>query len=190
MAASHQSRSLPLGQLKRVAVFRALQLGDLLCAVPAFRALRCALPQAQITLIGLPWAAAFTERFRRYFDRFIEFPGYPGLVEQPPRLHEFFTFLRSIQSEQFDLAVQMHGNGAITNPLVALFAARHTAGFFQPDGYCPDPNYFMPYPAGEPEIWRHLRLMNFLGIPHRGARLEFPLDERDWRELEGIDGVS
>src|SRR4051794_29268472 len=92
---------------RRIAIFRALQLGDLLCTVPALRALRAALPRAEIVLIGLPWAESFISRFDRYLDRFIEFPGYPGLPERPPRVDRIPAFLEAVRREQFDLALQM-----------------------------------------------------------------------------------
>ena len=60
-----------LQNIKKIAVFRVLQLGDMLCVIPAMRALRAKYPSAKITLLGMPWAKSFTERFSGYFDKFI-----------------------------------------------------------------------------------------------------------------------
>ena len=177
----------PLPQ--RVAVLRALQLGDLLCAVPALRALRSALPEAEIVLIGLPWAKTFVERFDHYLDGFLEFPGYPGLPERPPQLGQVPAFFAAAQRARFDLALQMHGSGGITNPLTVLLGARCNAGFFVPGQYCPDERRFLPYPDHEHEVRRHLRLMEFLGVPLQGERMDFPLGEDDDLALRAIAGA-
>jgi ADP-heptose:LPS heptosyltransferase len=189
---SEQVNSMPIlkkpGQPdpERIAVFRALQLGDLINSVPASRALRAAFPRAQITLIGLPWARTFVERYHPILDGFISFPGYPGLPEQEPDLNAFPGFIEEMQSSKFDLLIQMHGSGHITNRLIAFWGARQTAGFYEPRDYCPDREAFMPYPDHEPERWRHLRLMEFLGLPLHGDALFFPLRAQDWRELEEL----
>lgn len=176
---------------QRIAIVRSLPgLGDLLCAVPAWRSLRAALPQAQVTLIGLPWAKTFVARYPAYLDNFLEFPGYPGIPEVLPRLRELPAFFASVQQQSFDLGLQMHGSGIVSNPFTVLLGARINAGFYLPDQYCPDEKRFLPYPMYEPEVWRHLRLMEFLGIPVQGVSLEFPLWDEDFSTLQTIEEVK
>src|SRR5215207_3951971 len=88
-------------QPRRIAVLRALQLGDLLCAVPSLRAMRSRFPSAQVTLISLPWARAFVERYRAYVDDFIEFPGWPGLPERAFDVARVPDFLRACHERRF-----------------------------------------------------------------------------------------
>jgi ADP-heptose:LPS heptosyltransferase len=169
-----------------ILILRALQLGDTLCAVPAWRALRAAYQDANIALVGLPWAREFVRRFYRYLDEFIEFPGFPGLPERKVQACRIPDFLMRIQERHFDLALQMHGSGQVTNPLISLFAARRTAGFYRTGEYSPDDRYFLLYPDELPEVDRHLRLMEHLGITAQGEELEFPLEEGDWSELQAL----
>ncbi len=178
-----QTSTLPTGELHRVAVLRALQLGDLLCAVPALRALRAGLPEARITLVALAWARELVDRFDAYLDDFLELPGFPGLPEQPPDLHALPAMVADAHARDFDLVLQLHGSGEITNPLAVLLGGRRTAGFYRPGAYCPDPETFVPYPDDEPEPLRLLRLIEALGLPPAGDELEFPVRESDRREL-------
>jgi ADP-heptose:LPS heptosyltransferase len=172
--------------IETIAVFRALNLGDMLCAVPALRALRAWLPRARIIYIGLPWSRAFFTRFRRYLDEFMEFPGYPGLPEMPADIRRFPAFLKGLQDSGYDLVLQMHGNGVLTNPLAALFGGAVMAGFFAEGSYFPPDGLSIPYPDDLPEIRRCLKLVESLDAPSRGEELEFPLFGSDAADLDGL----
>ena len=143
---------LRLERVKRVCVFRALQLGDMLCAVPALRSLRAGLPDASIALVGLPWARAFVHRFRRYVDELIPFPGHPAMPEQPARPEQWPDFVAAMRARQFDLAVQLHGSGEVTNAVVAEFGAARCAGFCPAPDAAPDPATFLAWEPREPEV--------------------------------------
>lgn len=157
--------------------------------MPAFRALRAGLPEATITLVGLPGARAFVERFAHLLDDLVPLPGYPGLPEQNLDPRALLTFLDQAQG-RFDLAIQMQGSGLISNPLVRLLDASLTAGFYLPGQYCPDPERFLPYPAHEREVRRHLALVEFLGLPAQGEGLEFPLRDEDFESLETVPSAA
>jgi ADP-heptose:LPS heptosyltransferase len=170
----------------KIAVVRALQLGDLLCAVPALRALHAEYPAARITLIGLPWAREIAARFRRYLYDFIEFPGFPGLPERACDMTALPRFFEGVKARRFDLAIQMHGSGEIMNKVVEGMGARESAGFYRAGQPCPDPERYVEWRDGEHEVLRYLRLLERLGIAPRGAALEFPLHEADWREWSAL----
>lgn len=136
--------------IESLAIFRALHLGDMLCAVPALRA---ALPAADITLVGLPRTGA------------------PSHAARPDRLARFYEAARAAR---FDLALQMHGSGAVSNGIVQAFGARVTAGYaagIDPAGLR-GPQYFAPCPDAGAEPLRLLRLAEWLGAPPRGKHLE------------------
>jgi ADP-heptose:LPS heptosyltransferase len=175
---------------KRVAVFRALGLGDLLCAVPVLRSLRRNWPAAEIVLVSLPWAREFADRFRDYVNRFYEFPGWPGLPERIPELSQIPRFLRQMQEERFDLAIQLHGSGRTVNELVGLFGARQMAGFAERGDYCPDPATFAPWPHIGLEIHRLLSLVRYLDLEAHGDHLNFPLTQEDFGLLARLPGAD
>ena len=167
----------------RIAVLRALKLGDLLCTVPALRALRAAVPDADVRLIGLAWAAELVDRFDAYLDGLFVLPGFPGFPEVPFDARAFARFLVEVQTWSPDLVLQLHGSGDLSNPLALLLGGRRTAGFFVPGQYCPDPERFIPYPADLPEVGRHLRILHHLGIEPQGTHKELPVREADRRAL-------
>jgi ADP-heptose:LPS heptosyltransferase len=167
-----------------VIVFRALHLGDMLCAVPALRALRASLPKACITLVGLPWARQFARRFQHYIDDFVPFPGHPLLPEQEVRHEELTPFYTGLCGRRATLALQMHGNGAASNEIVAGFGARVMAGYCTGKAVATEHTILYPYPEAGAESDRLLRLVERLGAGAAGDYLEFPLAQEDRKELE------
>lgn len=170
---------IAFGNAAKTAFFRVLQLGDMLCAIPAVRAFKKRYPESDVTLVGLPWAGDFVKRFPGYFSSFIAFPGYPGLVEQSFDSDKFEEFVTRFNKEKFDFLVQMHGNGSITNRIAGRLDAKVRAGYFKRGDKPLNKDFYMPYPEDIHEVKRHLRLMNFLGIPDEGDDLEFPISEAE-----------
>ena len=166
--------------IRKIAVLRALVLGDLLAAVPALRALRAAFASAEISLVGLPQMREFSERLS-CIDRFIEFPGHPGLPEIACDVRRLPSFFAAMQAERFDLALQLHGSGPVVNPIVATFGARWNAGFFIDGAGFParDAARFVRWPETGREAERLLALTDHLGLPRQGDAPAWPLVAAD-----------
>jgi ADP-heptose:LPS heptosyltransferase len=163
---------------RRIAVFRALQLGDMLCAVPALRALRQHNPDAHITLVGLDSIRPFVQRFDRYIDELLLFPGIAAFPEQVARPDALPAFYREAAARRFDLALQMHGSGTQSLDIVRALHAGSYAGFV-PEAGMAQPGRLFPWPDDLPESMRYTALMRFLGVPVQDEALEMPLTASD-----------
>lgn len=174
--------------IRRIAVLRALFLGDFICAQPALRALKTRFPSAEVTLIGLPWIEPFLSRYT-CVDSFLPFPGCKGVKEVPYRPEATQAFLEEHRG-RFDLAIQMHGSGPASNDLVAALGARVSLGYTPPG--VPSPlSRPIPYPGDHVhEARKWLQLVAHVGAPGT-PRPELPVlpeeEEAARQLLAGLD---
>lgn len=171
------------GAIKHVAVFRALNLGDMLCSVPALRALRKNLPDAKITLIGLSSARTFLRYFSAYLDELVEFPGDPTFPEQVVRLDQVRKFYKAMRARRFDLILQMHGSGTRSNDIVKAMSPVQWAGFVPTHGHV-EPGRLMLWPDHLHEVHRYLALLRHLGLEARDDALELPITAQDHQQAD------
>ena len=160
---------LPLADpaVRRVAIVRLrVGLGDLVCSLPAWRALRRARPDLRVTVVTWPEMRPLLARMGGYVDELLPFPGHPGIPERPAEAGGWATFIETAHSRRFDLAVQAYGDRPAANTVTAALGARHVGGF-APAGWCPqrDAELHLAYPGDVHEVWRHLRLVEHLGVP-------------------------
>jgi ADP-heptose:LPS heptosyltransferase len=178
--------SLPLADpsVRRVAVVRLrVGLGDLLCSVPALRALRRGRPDVRLTLVTWAEMAPVVARMAPYVDELLPFPGVAGIPERPPDAGAWQPFLTAAANRRFDLALQCYGNNPVANEVTAALGATRVGGF-APTGWEPgrDPALHLRYPVDLHEVWRHLSLLRHLGVALDDAdpaRMEFPVSAAD-----------
>lgn len=187
----------------RIAVFRALVLGDMLVAIPALRALRRACPDAHVVLVGLESMRDLIGRYDDLVDELVAFPGHRDFPEQPVRDHAWPAFLETMHAKRLDLAIQLHGSGENANDIVRSFGARWNAGFRRVDQGPFDVDArdacFVPWDEHASELLRCLSLIEALGAPvdrPRDHAIGFPVTPREraaWHVLRlqaGLDDAS
>jgi ADP-heptose:LPS heptosyltransferase len=156
-----------LPDIHKIAVLRANALGDYIFSLPALAALRAAYPYAEIVLLGQPWHARFLEGRPGPVDRVVIVPRSRGVREDgsgagryagPEEMERFFA---AMAAEKFDLAIQLHGGGANSNPFILRLGARITAGLRTPEA--PPLDYWTAYVYFQPEILRCLEAVSLVG---------------------------
>ena len=162
-------------------------LGDLLCTVPAVRALRAARPDLHVALTTWPEMAGVLGRMSAWVDELVPFPGAPGIPERPPT-GDLGAWCDAVTARRFDLALQVYGDNPAANAVTARTGARLVGGFVPTRGDLElDPALHLPYPHAAHEVERHLLLLEHLGLPAGADRaLEWTVSADDAREHDGL----
>lgn len=161
---AHDAHDALLPDVRKIAVLRANALGDLLFILPALDALHHAYPDAEIVLLAHAWHAALLAARPGPVARVVVIPTIRGVNtahDGPEDEAASAAFYAAMRRERFDLAVQMHGGGRYSNPLIARLGARVTLGLKTPDALAPD--RWVPYIYYQSEVIRYLELVARVG---------------------------
>jgi ADP-heptose:LPS heptosyltransferase len=150
--------------VKKIAILRSNGIGDFIFTLPALEALRNAYPAAEIVLLAMDWHAGFLRKRPSPIDRVVVLPrmqgldGSPNIDEDHQEIERFFEEMRQ---EQFDIAIQMHGGGKYSNPLVRRLGARLTVGSCAENVLPLD--RCVPYHFYHMEVLRYLEVVSLVG---------------------------
>lgn len=164
---------------RKVVIVGQTRIGGFLCTTPALRALRRALPNAQIVMIA-PTSLRDLVIRSPSLDRFVSLPDLMFEQEgRPIDARGFTEFLQEMQAEHFDLGLQLRGYGLQSSPYFVLLGAQINVGFAGPADL-PLLDSALPFPKEMHLIDRFLTLTAFLGAPSYGRHMEFGLDPEDY----------
>jgi ADP-heptose:LPS heptosyltransferase len=174
-----------LDGVRTIAVLRANAVGDYVMSLPALQALRAAYPGAHIVLVGAPWHAAFLSGRPGPVDEVVVLPAVPGMGGMQPDAPcgGLGEVLADLRARELDLAVQLHGGGAQSNPLVREFGARHAIGLRAPGA--PELDRWVPYRYYQSEVARYLEVVALVGASPVGEA-ELAVTDADRDEAQRV----
>lgn len=173
--------------VRRIAVLRANALGDFLLALPALEALRAAYPSASITCLGAPWHPHLLDGRPGPWDRCVVVPPWPGVRGDDPADRDspaVRRFLAAQTAEGYDLAVQLHGGGGNSNPLVRALGARVTAG--SRAAAAPPLDRCVPYELHQHEVHRFLEVVALVGATPVALEPRLAVVDADRRAADAV----
>ncbi|MGC4792698.1 glycosyltransferase family 9 protein [Micromonospora saelicesensis] len=179
-----------LPDVRRIAVLRANALGDFIFALPALDALRSAYPSAEIVLLGAPWHAKLWRDRPGPVDRVLVVPPAAGIRTPEPGEPEssMDDFVATAAGAEFDLAVQIHGGGANSNPLISRLGARLTVGLRTDDA--PPLDRWLRYVYYQHEVIRYLEVVALAGAPATTITPTLAVTDADRAEAAQVLGPA
>ncbi|MEV1328246.1 glycosyltransferase family 9 protein [Micromonospora costi] len=177
-------------EVERIAVLRANALGDFIFVLPALDALRAAYPEAEIVLLGAPWHAKLWRDRPGPVDRVLVVPPADGIRHPEPDepAASLDDFLAAARKERFDLALQVHGGGANSNPLISALGARVTAGLRTESA--PPLDRWIRYVYYQHEVIRYLEVAALVGAPATTILPALAVIDADRAEAAEVLGVA
>lgn len=169
----------------KIAVLKPGGLGDFLATTPALRSLKAARPDARITLIARHDLVAFCRRYA-YLERVVACPPFPGVADGPAESPAARAALAALRAERFALAFQWAGDGRHSNRFIQALAPALSVGSRTPDA--PPLDLWVPFTPYRHEIQRFLDQVALVGAPPVATVPDVPLQPRDLRELQALDG--
>lgn len=154
---------------REIVVLRASGMGDFVFALPALVALAAAYPDARLTLVGREWHRELLDGRPGPVHRVVVIPPVPGLVSSPgpcePPPPGWAA--AALGPERVDLAVQLHGGGRTSNPVVRSLGARLTVGAVTRDAAPLDRS--VSYQYLQHEVLRNLEVVSLAGATPLGV---------------------
>jgi ADP-heptose:LPS heptosyltransferase len=150
---------------KKIAVLRANAIGDFVFTLPALQSLRVAFPDAEIVLLGKEMHKRLLANRKSPIDRVVVIPPYPGVgyPADGPADHTILdSFFAAMRSENFDVAIQMHGGGKYSNRFVNSLGASFTIGSKTQDAE--DLDQSIPYTTYFNETVRYLEIVSLINV--------------------------
>ncbi|MGI9119336.1 MAG: glycosyltransferase family 9 protein [Acidimicrobiales bacterium] len=173
--------------VNRIVVLRANALGDLVFTLPALEALSLAYPDAEIVLLAREWHRELLAVRPGPVDRVVPVPAFEDTLG-PEDHQELDKVITAMAAEGVDLALQLHGGGANSNPLVCRLDARVSAGLQDTGAETLDRN--VPYVVYQSEVERLLEVVATVGAVPLNRQPHFPVIESDRAEAGAIVPVG
>ena len=163
--------------VRRIVVVRPGAIGDFVFALPALAALRASYPEATLTLAGRAWQTAFLAG-RGVVDEAVTLPAIRGVGAPATALENPAEVARALKRlAGADLAIQLYGGGAYSNPFTRRLRARHTVGMQAPGA--PPLDRTLPYVYLQNERLRLLEVAGLAGAAPADLDPRLPTLARD-----------